>query len=212
MMMPKQESGDNSPFHEGERELQERFDSVRLADRIAGVTYHNRFTESDRAYLAQRDMFFLATSDAEGNLDCSYKGGDPGFVRVIDDETLAFPLYDGNGMFNSAGNIIQHGKVGMLFIDWERGWRTRINGTASIAYDDPLLAEYPEAQLIVRVKPDAIYPNCPRYIHRMEQVERSKYVPRAGCETPEAEWKDHFEDVLPADQQERRNERTKERR
>lgn len=205
--MGNDDGTDTGPFHRGERELQDRFDSRRLADRVAGVTYHGRFTESDRAYLAQRDMFFLATSDAEGNLDCSYKGGDPGFVRVIDDETLAFPLYDGNGMFNSSGNILQHGKVGMLFIDWERGWRTRINGTATIDYDDPLIAEYPEAMLVVRVKPDTIYPNCPRYIPHMEMVERSKYIPRAGHETPEAEWKDHFEDALPTEQQERRRAR-----
>lgn len=203
-----QDSGEKSgPFHAGERGLQDRFDSRRLADRVSQVTYHDRFSESDRAYLAQRDMFFLATSDAEGNLDCSYKGGEPGFVRVIDDETLAFPLYDGNGMFNSSGNIAVHGKVGLLFIDWDKGWRMRINGRASIDYDDPLLAEYPEAQLVVRVNPDTIYPNCPRYIHRMEMVERSKYVPHAGCETPEAEWKDHFEDVLPEEQQRRRGQR-----
>lgn len=202
--MPQHDDFVSEPYNEAERALQDRFDSRRLADRVAQVTFHRQFTESDRKYLAQRDMFFLATCDAEGNLDCSYKGGDPGFVRVIDDETLAFPLYDGNGFFNSSGNIMQHGKVGMLFIDWERGWRTRINGTATIDFDDPLIAEFPEAKLVVRVKPDVIYPNCPRYVHHMVEAERSKYVPRAGVDTPEAEWKDHFEDVLPTAQQERR--------
>lgn len=192
------------PYHARERELQERFDSTRLADKLAEVTYHDFVSDRDAAYLAQRDMFFLATSDAEGNLDCSYKGGDPGFVRVVDKKTLAFPMYDGNGMFNSAGNILSHAKVGMLFIDWERGWRMRVNGSATIDFEHPLMAEYPEAQFVVLVNVEHVYPNCPRYIHRMQLIERSKFVPHAECETPDPEWKDAFEDSLPTAQQERR--------
>lgn len=184
-------------FHDGERAMQKRFDSARLADAVGGVTMHDFFSDRDRDFIEARDMFFLATSDDQGNLDCSYKGGDPGFVRIVDEKTLAFPSYDGNGMFMSAGNILRHAKVGMLFIDWDTGWRTRVNGTASIAFDDPLLAEYPEAQFVVRVTPEEVFPNCPRYIHRMETVERSRFVPRAGVETPDHEWKDHFEEVLP---------------
>lgn len=177
--------------------MQKRFDSARLADAVGGVTMHDFFSDRDRDFIEARDMFFLATSDDQGNLDCSYKGGDPGFVRIVDEKTLAFPSYDGNGMFMSAGNILRHAKVGMLFIDWDTGWRTRVNGTASIAFDDPLFAEYPEAQFVVRVTPEEVFPNCPRYIHRMETVERSRFVPRAGVETPDHEWKDHFEEVLP---------------
>lgn len=191
-------------FHPGERSLQERFDSVRLADRLADVTLHDVITDRDRAFIEPRDMFFLATGDADGNLDCSYKGGEPGFVRVLDEHTLAFPSFDGNGMFMSSGNILEHPKVGMLFIDWQHGWRMRVNGSASIHFEHPLLAENPEAQFIVEVHVERVFPNCPRYIHRMELVERSKYVPAEGCETPEAEWKDAFEDVLPASQQARR--------
>lgn len=195
---------DEGPYHAKERELQERFDSTRLADRLAQFTYHDSVSERDAAYLAQRDMFFLATSDAEGNLDCSYKGGDPGFVRVIDEKTIVFPMYDGNGMFNSAGNILSHAKVGMLFIDWEHGWRMRINGSATIDFEHPLMSEYPEAQFLVLVTVERVYPNCPRYIHRMQLVERSKFVPHADCETPDHEWKNMFEDALPKEQQERR--------
>ncbi len=197
-------SDGGSPFHEGERRLQERFDSRRLADRVAEVTVHDRFSDADAAYIEARDMFFLTTCDDQGNVDCSYKGGDPGFVRVIDEQTLVFPSYDGNGMFMSAGNILRHARVGLLFIDWETGWRMRVNGTASVDFDDPLAGEYPEAQFVVRVMPGQIFPNCPRYIHRMETVERSRFVPRAGCETPEHAWKDHFEEVLPGAQRARR--------
>jgi len=194
-------------FHSGEREIQQRFDSVRLADKVASVTMHDAFSPNDKAFIERMDMFFLATGDAPGNLDCSYKGGDPGFVRVIDETTLAFPIYDGNGMFMSGGNILEHPKVGMLFIDWQHQWRMRVNGVATIDFDDPLLPEFPGAQFIVRVRPEAIFPNCPRYIHKMELVERSVFVPKAACDAPEPDWKEHFADVLPEDQQRRRAER-----
>jgi predicted pyridoxine 5'-phosphate oxidase superfamily flavin-nucleotide-binding protein len=195
---------DESPFHAGERAFQTRFDSTRLADRIASLTMHDTLSDDDRAFIERMDMFFLATSDADGNLDCSYKGGDPGFVRVIDERTVAFPFYDGNGMFMSGGNISQHAKVGMLFLDWENQRRMRLNGTASIDFDDPLMATYPEAQFIVRVRAERVFPNCPRYIHKMAVVERSKFVPHQACETPDADWKRYFEEDLPADQQARR--------
>ena len=97
-------------------------------------------------------MFFLATVDADGRPQCSYKGGAPGFVRVLDDRTIAYPSYDGNGMFLSAGNIGVNPEVGLLFIDLERGTRLRFNGIASIDVDDPLIDSYPGCQLVVRVR------------------------------------------------------------
>jgi hypothetical protein len=195
---------DEHGFHPGEREVQQRFDSVRLADKLSEVAIHDVITEQDRRFIEARDMFFLATGDADGNLDCSYKGGDPGFVRVLDEHTVAFPNYDGNGMFMSTGNIREHPKVGMLFVDWESQWRMRLNGEASIDFDDPLLPEFPGAQFVVRVAAREVFPNCPRYIHKMQLVERSVFVPRAACETPDPDWKDHFEEALPEEQQRRR--------
>lgn len=195
-------------LNDGERAFQQRFDSERLAEALRTRTVHDTLTASDRDFIERMDMFFLATVDARGNADCSYKGGDPGFVRVLDERTLAFPSYDGNGQFMSAGNIATNGRVGMLFIDWERQWRMRVNGGATIDFDDPLLASYPGAQFVVRVRAEEVFPNCPRYIHRMQMVERSRYVPREACETPDAEWKGHFEDVLPADQLARRRANT----
>jgi predicted pyridoxine 5'-phosphate oxidase superfamily flavin-nucleotide-binding protein len=190
----------NEPlYHEGNRQLQDRFDSRRIADRLEQVTLHDRFTDKDREFVSRCAMFFLATADAHGQPDVSYKGGMPGFVRILDDQTLAFPDYDGNGMFKSLGNIIANPKIGMLFIDFERPSRMRINGTASVSPDDPLLAEFPGAQLIVRVQAERIFPNCPRYIHRMEVVEHSIYAPRPDHEPPEPDWKrmEAFRDVLP---------------
>jgi uncharacterized protein len=182
----------------GARSLQDRFDERRLADRVAHLV-HDRFTDEDRAFIDALDMFFLATVDEEGHPNCSYKGGAPGFVRVLDDQTLAFPSYDGNGMFLSMGNVVTTHHVGMLFIDFVAQKRMRVNGEASIALDDPLLPQWPEADLVVRVRAREIFPNCPRYIHKMQLVERSRFVPKPNVETPAPAWKrnDWAKDVLP---------------
>lgn len=182
------------------RELQDHFDTRRLADRLAEVKVHDRFTADDRHFIERLDMFFLATVDAGGQPTCSYKGGDPGFVTLMDDRTLAFPNYDGNGMYLSMGNLVETRAVGLLFIDFELQRRMRVDGSARIAFDDPLKDRYPEAQFIVRVEAARIYPNCPRYIHRYQAVERSPFVPRASAETPVPAWKqaDWARDVLPS--------------
>jgi hypothetical protein len=189
-----------SGFHDGSRSLQDRFDTRALADRIDGLLVSDTVSDGDRAFIEGRDMFFLATADAEGRPTCSYKGGDPGFVRVLDPHTLAFPNYDGNGMYLSTGNVLVNPDVGMLFIDFERGHRMRLEGTASIDLEDPILGDYPEAQFVVRVRARAVYPNCPRYIHQYEPVRRSRFVPRPDCPTPVPEWKrsDWAVDALPA--------------
>jgi uncharacterized protein len=187
-------------YHEGSRSLQDRFDTRRLADRIEERIVHDRIDAGDRAFIEARDMFFIATVDEDGQPQCSYKGGDPGFVRVLDERTIAFPVYDGNGMYLTAGNLLVTKKVGLLFIDFEGRKRMRLNGTASVDDNDPLLADYPEAQLIVRVEATEVFPNCPRYIHQYELVARSRFVPKAECETPAPQWKqnDWAHDVLPA--------------
>ena len=157
------------------------------------------FTAEDRVFIESRPLFFLATADASGRPDCSYKGGAPGFVRVTDVDELAFPSYDGNGMFRSLGNVLVNPAVALLFIDFERPNRLRVNGSARVVEDDPLLAGFPGAQLIVRVRAARIFPNCPRYIHRMTIAETSPYVPRADYTPPIPKWKrfDEFADVLP---------------
>jgi hypothetical protein len=160
---------------------------------------HVAFTDADQRFIESRPMFFLATADAAGHPDCSYKGGRPGFVRVIDARTLAFPSYDGNGMFKSLGNVLVNPHVGLLFIDFETPRRLRVNGRASVREDDPLREQFVGAQLIVRVEADAIFPNCPRYIHTMRMVEESTYAPCEGHTPPVPEWKTRpvFREVLP---------------
>ncbi|MGE0158257.1 MAG: pyridoxamine 5'-phosphate oxidase family protein [Gemmatimonadales bacterium] len=187
-------------YSSSSRELQDRFDTRRLADRLADVTVHRRFTELDREFIETRDMFFLASVDEKGQPTCSYKGGDPGFVSVVDATTLAFPSYDGNGMYRSMGNVSATGRVGLLFIDFERQDRMRVEGIAELAFEHPLLEKHTEAQLLVLVRAEAIYPNCPRYVHRYQLVKRSRFVPRSGVCTPTPDWKrmEWARDVLPA--------------
>jgi predicted pyridoxine 5'-phosphate oxidase superfamily flavin-nucleotide-binding protein len=188
----------SGPFHPGQRAYQERFDTTRLADTLAAnPLYGPEIHESARRLIESADMFFLATADEQGLPDCSYKGGEPGFVRVLDDRTLAFPSYDGNGIFASLGNIDVNPQVGILFIDFEHGHRLRLRGEASVAEGDPLLVEYPEAHVIVRVRTTLVYPNCKRYVHRMTRVEQSRFVPRDGAVTPVPSWK--REDWVPAE-------------
>src|SRR4051812_6409573 len=187
-------------YHDGHRQLQDRFDTRHLADRIDERLVDDVIDADDKAFIERLNMFFIATADAQGRPNCSYKGGEPGFVRVLDERTLAFPSYDGNGMFVSAGNVLVNAEVGLLFISFERQRRLRLNGTASIDPDDELATSWPGALLVVRVRAREVFPNCPRYIHRYELVERSRFVPRAGVEPPVPDWKtrDWARDVLPS--------------
>ena len=187
-------------YHEGQRRLQERFDTERLANRLEEKRVRDRLDEDDKAFIERCDMLFLATADADGRPNCSYKGGDPGFVRVLDERTIAFPSYDGNGMYLSTGNALVNPHVGILFISFEERSRLRFNGVASLHFDDELLAGYSEAQFVVRVVATEVFPNCPRYIHHYELVERSRFVPKAECRTPVPAWKtrEWSRDVLPA--------------
>jgi predicted pyridoxine 5'-phosphate oxidase superfamily flavin-nucleotide-binding protein len=179
-----------SIYHDGQRQLQDLFDTRRLADHMEHKLVRDTLNAKQKAFIESADMFFLATADASGQPSCSYRGGDPGFVRVLDDlRTLALPNYDGDGMYVSWGNVIQNPNVGLLFIDFMKGWRLRIHGIASIHHDDPLMADYPEAQFIVRIVVREAFGNCPRYIHKYQLVERSSYVPRRGQATPIPDWK-----------------------
>jgi uncharacterized protein len=176
-------------YHGGSRELQDRFDTRRLADRIEERKVRATIDDADRAFIEARDMFFLATADADGKPQCSYKGGEPGFVRVLDERTIAFPSYDGNGMYLSMGNALVNANVGLLFIDFEGRKRLRLNGVASVDLEDPLRADWPEAQFVLRVRATEVFPNCPRYIHEYRLVKRSRFVPKTDCDTPVPAWK-----------------------
>ncbi|MCB1692620.1 MAG: pyridoxamine 5'-phosphate oxidase family protein [Pseudomonadales bacterium] len=190
----------NPTYHEGMRELQDRRETRAIADRLEQVTLHTSLTEEDSAFIAASAMCFVATADAEGHPDCSYKGGLPGFVKVIDSKTLAIPDYDGNGMYRSWGNVLVNAHVGLLFIDFENARRIRVNGRATISQHDPLMAECPGATFVVRIEVEQVFPNCPRYIHKMRLLEHSVYAPRPDYSPPVPEWKRYevLRDALPA--------------
>ncbi len=186
-------------YHEGNRELQDTFESRRIADRLEEKLTRTAFSDDDKAFVESSIYFFLATADADGRPDCSFKGGLPGFVRVTGPSEIAWPDYDGNGMFKSLGNITVNPNVGLLFIALHgKPQRLRINGTAALSRNDPLLARTVGAQLIVRVQARAIFPNCPRYIPHLELAGPSAYVPQPGREPVEPAWKqfDSFKDAV----------------
>jgi uncharacterized protein len=177
-------------YHDGNRGLQDQFDSRRIADRLEEKLTRTAFSADDKAFIENAIYFFLATADAEGRPDCSFKGGDAGFVRVTGPSELAFPDFDGNGMFKSLGNLAVNPNVGLLFIDMhERPRRLRVNGSATVSREDPLLGSTVGAQLMVRVQARAIFPNCPRYVPKLQLAEPSIYVPQAGRDPPEPAWK-----------------------
>jgi hypothetical protein len=186
-------------YGEQHRQLQDEFATRKMADRVEELACKTEFDEESQGFIEHMDMFFLSTVDHQGRPTVSYKGGDAGFVKVIDSKTLAFPSYDGNGMFFSMGNITTQSQVGLLFISFEAPHRIRVQGTATISRTDPLMSEYKEADFIVRVTLSELWQNCPRYIHQRTKVRDSRYVPREHCETPIAEWKrlDLVQDVLP---------------
>ena len=187
-------------YHEGNRVLQDEFGSRRLADRLEEKLRRDRFNDEDAAFIASAGFFFLATADAKGAPDCSFKGGPAGFVHVAAPDLLVFPDYDGNGMFKSLGNLLVNPQVGLLFIAMgEAPKRLRVNGTAQIVRDDPAMGEVPGAQLLVEVTPIDIFPNCPRYIPRTEVLSPSEYLPAAQAEPVEPKWKsfEAFRDVVP---------------
>src|SRR5579871_462095 len=186
-------------YGESHRQLQRRFDTERLADRIEERLFREHVTDDDRAFIERVDMLFLATADAHGRPNCSYKGVDPGFVRVIDPRTLVFPNYDGNGMYLSMGNVLVNPSIGLLFIDFANQKRLRVNGVARIVPADSVDPPYPEAQFIVQVSVQQVFPNCPRYIHKQQQIEPSQFVPRPSVRTPVPGWKrmEWARDVLP---------------
>ena len=186
-------------YGDGARALQDEFDSRRLADRLAGLTVHDRIDDGDRVLIEAQSFFLLATVDADGWPDVSYKGGAPGFVRVVDETTLRFPVYDGNGMFRSLGNIEDDGRVALLFIDLAQPWRLRVHGRASVSTSPALVGELEGAKAVVTVDVGRLFPNCGRYIHDFAAGKISPFVPAPGHEPPVPDWKklDVFQGYLP---------------
>ena len=187
-------------YGSGARALQDHFDARRLADRLNEVTVSTSIDDRTAAYLERATYFFLATVDGDGFPDVSYKGGRPGFLKVLNDRTLRFPSYDGNGMYRSLGNIQETSNVALLFIRQnEKANRIRIHGTAAILLNEAALSDFEGAEAVVEVKLTRIFPNCPRYVHDLESGTISEFAPGGSVSPPDPEWKqwEIFADVLP---------------
>jgi uncharacterized protein len=189
-----------SMYTDSQRHLQQQFDTENLADLLEAAIVSSSLDEEQRSFIESRDFFFLSTVNAAGEPSVSYKGGAVGVVTVIDEHTLAFPSYDGNGMFLSLGNIDETAKLGLLFIDFETPHRLRVQATATVHTDDDLLPTYPGAQLIVRATIDRVFVNCARMIHRHQRIAASPYVPDISGAAPYPAWKriDILQPALPA--------------
>lgn len=194
-----------SIYADEHRAFQARFESTALADRLEKMIVKETLGDAERDFIESRSFFYLSTVTADGFPTVSFKGGAPGFVRVLDERTIAFPSYNGNGMFFSMGNIAARPEIGCLFMDFEAPHRIRFHGRATVSADDPLTATYPECELIVRVETHKLWVNCPRYIPKMPLAEASANVPGVLEKTPLADWKklDVFQDVLPEADRER---------
>ncbi|QRG66046.1 pyridoxamine 5'-phosphate oxidase family protein [Brevibacillus choshinensis] len=143
----------------GEQRLRDKFQT-------GGIRVGQKLTPLLRRYVEAMEFFFIATADRNGNCDCSFRGGVPA-VKALDDETLLFPDYPGNGAFQSLGNILENPRIGMLFIDFSHQQRLRINGKAEVL-DDPSLCEwFPGSIQVVRVTVEEVYRNCSARIPKL---------------------------------------------
>lgn len=186
-------------YADAQREVQDKVGARKLADAVYKAIVYDEIPEDQMDFIAARDYFFLSTVTAKGEPHVSYKGGHPGLVKIANPRQIAFPNYDGNGMFFSMGNITATAKVGMLFMDMETPHRVRVQGTASISMDPDDMAHYPGCNMLVRIDIDAVFLNCARYIHPHKRLETSRHVPDAEGNQVLASWKriDHLQEALP---------------
>ena len=183
-----------SMFHSGHRELQDRFDGRRIADALEKHRRLESFRDEDIQFIAQSEFFFLATAHGD-SVDCSFKGGHPGFVRVTGANSLQWEDYDGNSMYRSLGNILMSPRIGLLFIRFgEEPKRLRVNGLCKLGEPDN-----ETGKLVVNMEADEIFPNCPRYIPNLTDSGPTAYLPDESGVGAKPAWKsmDVLRDSLP---------------
>ena len=185
-------------YHDGMRELQDRYGGRKVADALERHRKHLEFTSDDREFIESLPFFFLATSWND-SVDCSLKSGHPGFLRICGANQLEWPDYDGNRMYRSLGNIVRNPNVGLLFVRFDgESTRIRLTGKARIIDNPNQFRDLPGAKRLIRVTADYIYYNCPRSVPKMEMIEHSAHLPREGYTPPQPEWKsrDYIRDII----------------
>lgn len=161
-------------FHEGELQAHQRY-GVSWLTRGLSNNVRRVLTPALVQFLESQPFFFLATANAQGDCDCSFRGRqhqrphDPEPLLLSPDEhTLLFPDYPGNNFFNSIGNILVNPKAGLLFVDFQNAIRVRINGLATV-HDTPgtYRETWPTAARLIEIAVQQIYPNCSARIPSM---------------------------------------------
>ncbi|MFI7104583.1 pyridoxamine 5'-phosphate oxidase family protein [Streptomyces sp. NPDC050161] len=169
------------PGSDGEHLVQQRLGTTERADRFYSDQVLDHLNQRMQEFVARQEMLFLATSDRHGACDSSFRAGPPGFVQVLDDRTLAYPEYRGNGVMASVGNLSENPQLGILMVDFLRDRiGLHINGRARVALDAEIRQLYPwlpadpvpgrRAQLWVTVEVEEAYIHCAKHIPHLQKV------------------------------------------
>ncbi|WP_017609634.1 pyridoxamine 5'-phosphate oxidase family protein [Nocardiopsis xinjiangensis] len=164
----------------GERHVQNVLGTSERASRFYRDQMLNHLNPAMRDFVSEQEMLFIATSDSRGECDSSFRSGPPGFVHIIDDRTLAYPEYRGNGVFASAGNIAQNPHIGLMFLDFSRHRiGLHVNGRARLMEDERLRAHVPDlplpqipgqkALMWIMVEVEEAYIHCRKHIPQMHK-------------------------------------------
>jgi predicted pyridoxine 5'-phosphate oxidase superfamily flavin-nucleotide-binding protein len=167
----------------GEHFLQQQLGTAERAHRFYDQQARRSLTPQMREFIGRQSMVFLATADSRGECDASFRAGPPGFVQVLDEHTLAYPEFRGNGVLASAGNITENPHLGMLFVDFTHDRiGLHVNGVAGLYTDTDLRSLHPglpsdvapgrAPELWVRLHVEEAYIHCSKYIPHLTQSPR----------------------------------------
>ena len=157
---------ETEPGSWGEHELQRRYRTQERARRFYSQQVLDRLNDRMMRFIGRQEMVWIATADAHGECDCSFRAGPPGFVRVLDDRTVRYPEYRGNGVMASLGNLAENPQVGMVFLDFDQERiGLHVNGAARIveaAGDGGRAA--PRVERWVEVQVQEAYIHCRKHL------------------------------------------------
>ena len=156
------------PGSHGEHQLQRQLDSQERAQRFYRQQVLDRLNEPMIAFIGRQEMVWIATADGHGDCDCSFRAGPPGFVQVLDDRTVRYPEYRGNGVMAPLGNLLENPHVGMVFLDFDRERiGLHVNGTARILQAGDGNGERPRVERWVEVRVQEASIHCRKHLPRL---------------------------------------------
>jgi predicted pyridoxine 5'-phosphate oxidase superfamily flavin-nucleotide-binding protein len=179
-------STDHRPGSAGEHVLQEACGTRDRADRFYDQQMCDRLNDGMHEFIGRMEMAFIATAAGNGECDASFRAGPPGFVRVLDERTIAWPEYRGNGVMASAGNIAENPYVGILFVDFVRDLiGLHVNGSAELLDTEGFGRRFPDAEEIdivpgrrperwIVVDVEEAYVHCSKHIPKLQPVPRTR--------------------------------------